>query len=85
VHGQYGAYFARFYRLLLFIFAVFSVVLNALQIALADFGPPESTPWTHSVKNRVVFQYSQFLCGIDCTLPSLYALPFYLRESLSAL
>ncbi|KAI9738830.1 MAG: hypothetical protein M1834_008337 [Cirrosporium novae-zelandiae] len=35
VYGQYGAYFARFYGPLLFIFGVFSVALSAMQVALA--------------------------------------------------
>ncbi|KAI2694840.1 hypothetical protein CBS147333_8668 [Penicillium roqueforti] len=35
VHGQYGAYFAHSYGTLLFIFAVFSVLLSAMQVALA--------------------------------------------------
>jgi hypothetical protein len=34
-HGQYGAYFARFYGPILFIFAIFSVALSAMQVTLA--------------------------------------------------
>lgn len=34
VHRQYGAYFARFYGPLLFVFGVFSVVFSAMQVAL---------------------------------------------------
>jgi hypothetical protein len=34
VHGQYGSYFARFYGPLLFVFAVFSVLLSAMQVVL---------------------------------------------------
>ncbi|PLB55731.1 hypothetical protein P170DRAFT_48916 [Aspergillus steynii IBT 23096] len=35
VHGQYAAYFARFYAPILFAFGVFSVMLSAMQVALA--------------------------------------------------
>jgi hypothetical protein len=35
VHGQYGAYFARYYAPILFAFGIFSVVLNAMQLAIA--------------------------------------------------
>lgn len=35
VHGQYSAYFARFYGPILFVFGVFSVALNSMQVALA--------------------------------------------------
>ena len=34
VHGQYGAFFARFYGPLLFVFAILSVILNAMQVEL---------------------------------------------------
>jgi len=32
---QYGAYFAQFYGPILFIFGVFAVILNAMQVVLA--------------------------------------------------
>ncbi|KAF2807745.1 uncharacterized protein BDZ99DRAFT_391759 [Mytilinidion resinicola] len=35
VHGQYGDFFGRLYGPLLFIFAVVSVILNAMQVELA--------------------------------------------------
>lgn len=35
VEWQYGAYFARFYGPILFIFAVFSLLLSAMQVVLA--------------------------------------------------
>lgn len=35
VEGQYGAYFARYYAPILFAFGVFSVLLSAMQVALA--------------------------------------------------
>ena len=34
VHGQYGAFFARFYGPLLFIFGILSIVLSAMQVEL---------------------------------------------------
>lgn len=33
--GQYGPYFARFYGPLAFVFAIFSVLLSAMQVILA--------------------------------------------------
>ncbi|KAF2014519.1 hypothetical protein BU24DRAFT_423445 [Aaosphaeria arxii CBS 175.79] len=35
VHGQYGAFFGRLYGPLLFLFALISIVLSAMQVALA--------------------------------------------------
>lgn len=35
IHGQYGDYFARFYGPVLFIFAMASIFLNAMQVELA--------------------------------------------------
>ena len=35
VHGQYSTYFARFYGPILFIFGIFSVALNSMQVALS--------------------------------------------------
>lgn len=34
VHGQYGAFFARFYGPLLFIFGILSIILSAMQVEL---------------------------------------------------
>ena len=34
VHGQYGAFFARFYGPLLFVFGILSIVLSAMQVKL---------------------------------------------------
>lgn len=42
VEGQYGAYFKRFFGPMLFIFAVFSVILNAMQVVL---GAADETTW----------------------------------------
>lgn len=38
VHGQYAEYFAQFYAPVLFVFAIFSTVLNAMQVVLASGG-----------------------------------------------
>ena len=35
VHRQYGAYFSQFYRPLLFMFSILSLILNAMQVELA--------------------------------------------------
>ena len=34
VHGQYGAFFSRFYDPLMFIFDIFSIILSAMQVEL---------------------------------------------------
>ena len=44
VHGQYGAYFSSFYGPLLFIFAVFSIFLIAMQVELS-VESLTSRPW----------------------------------------
>ena len=44
VHGQYGAYFARFYAPILFFFSVLSLLLNAMQVEMSVEGVI-STPW----------------------------------------
>jgi len=35
VHGQYGDFFARLYRPILFVFALVSTILSSMQVALA--------------------------------------------------
>ncbi|KAI5859491.1 hypothetical protein GGS23DRAFT_616181 [Durotheca rogersii] len=63
VDGQYGNYFARFYRPILFIFGVFSVPLSAMQVVLgiqALFEPGES--W--DVFARVSLGFSIF--AVSC-------------------
>ena len=35
IHGQFGAFFARFYGHLLFVFGILSIVLNAIQVELS--------------------------------------------------
>ncbi|KAJ5881914.1 uncharacterized protein N7529_000586 [Penicillium soppii] len=51
VHGYYSAYFARFFGPLLFIFALLSVLLSAMQVALAVGQPLNDGSW-------VVFAYT---------------------------
>lgn len=46
VHGQYGAYFGRFYAPILFVFGAFSVTLSALQVVRnAQASSQENQPW----------------------------------------
>ncbi|GKZ33148.1 hypothetical protein AbraIFM66950_002932 [Aspergillus brasiliensis] len=48
VEWQYGAYFARYYAPILFVFGVFSVLLSAMQLVLAVQGVPDErsgSPW----------------------------------------
>jgi hypothetical protein len=42
VHGQYGEYFAQLYGPILFIFAVLSILLNAMQVAMGADGVTRS-------------------------------------------
>ncbi|KAI9813031.1 MAG: hypothetical protein M1832_006422 [Thelocarpon impressellum] len=47
LHGQYASYLARFYGPLLFVFALFSVALSAMQVEVSVQALPEpgSGPW----------------------------------------
>lgn len=75
VHGQYGAYFARFYGPILFIFASFSVALAAMQVALAaqQFIEPTQTWAAFSGVSRRFAICT--LVGVTFTAPlPLYAL-----------
>ena len=49
VHGQYGAYFSRFYGPLLFIFGIWSVILSAMQVGLGveSLAPERWEPFWH--------------------------------------
>jgi len=48
VAGQYEEYFARFYGPLLFVFALFSVLLSAMQLGLATESHPDpGRAWSH--------------------------------------
>jgi hypothetical protein len=46
VHGQYGAYFKRFYGPLLFVFTIMSLILNSMQVELAVEAMLNSGQWT---------------------------------------
>ncbi|PQE24898.1 subtilisin-like serine protease protein [Rutstroemia sp. NJR-2017a WRK4] len=69
IHGQYGAYFARFYGPILFILGMLSIILNALQLEMA-VESLDSAPW------RSIREISRFtsivaptlLCGIAIVL-----------------
>ncbi|KAJ6007348.1 hypothetical protein N7540_011324 [Penicillium herquei] len=63
VHGQYGAYFARFYGTLLFIFAVFSVLLSAMQVVLA-VGQPLEGPWSVFAYTSRGFAIFSIICVV---------------------
>lgn len=45
MEGQYGAFFARFYSPLLFIFGVLSIVLNIMQVELGVEALSTTTQW----------------------------------------
>ncbi|KAL8988296.1 MAG: hypothetical protein Q9177_002612 [Variospora cf. flavescens] len=45
IHGQYSAFFARFYTPLLFVFGVLSIILNALQVELGVEGLLTTMQW----------------------------------------
>jgi hypothetical protein len=62
VHGQYSAYFARFYGTLLFLFAVFSVLLSAMQVALAVGQPLEGGLWSVFVYTSRGFAIFTIIC-----------------------
>lgn len=86
VHGQYGAYFARFYGTLLFIFAVFSVLLSAMQVALAVDQSLKIGPWSVFAHVSRGFSIFTIVC-VALTILGLLSVLFLLssREFIYAL
>lgn len=69
IHGQYGAYFARFYAPILFILGIISIILNALQLEMAveSLG---SAPWRsiREISRFTSIVAATLLCGIAIVL-----------------
>ena len=87
VHGQYGAYFGRFYGPILFVFGVFSVALSAMQVALAaQTVPSQNRSWSAFIVVSRGFSIYTLVCvaGVAFFLPSLF-LALGLREIIFAL
>lgn len=87
IHGQYGAQFAQYYGPILFIFAVLSVVLSAMQVAMAALSePPESGSTRYLVS--VSWGFSIFSLVVAALLTSFVFVVFLFlvsRETLYAL
>jgi hypothetical protein len=86
-HGQYGARFAQYYGPILFIFAILSVVLSAMQVAMATTSQPQESGSTSSFVS-VSWFFSIFSLGVAAMLTSFVILAFFalaIRESLYAL
>lgn len=78
VHKQYGAYFARYYGPLVFIFALFSLVLSAMQVELAVNQAQETGAWTTFAHASRVFSVLTIVCAaliILFLLSVLFLLP----------
>ncbi|RYP36711.1 hypothetical protein DL767_003273 [Monosporascus sp. MG133] len=86
--GQYGAYFARFFGPILFVFAVFSVLLSAMQVVLAAQTLVESDngPWDVFTRMSRVFSVFTILSAAVVILVLLLVLLAMLsREAVFAL
>lgn len=70
VHGQYWAYFARFYGPLLFTFAIFTLVLSAMQVILSC-----DTHWASFIMVAQWFSVAALLVAlvVSCFLLALFA------------
>lgn len=79
LHGQYGAYFARMYGPILFVFAVVSTILNSMQVALAA----EQTLETHSTSIWLVFRWFSVLSLLGSVIVSLCFILLWLWMVLS--
>ncbi|KAL9131187.1 MAG: hypothetical protein Q9175_006831 [Cornicularia normoerica] len=87
VHQQYGAYFAQFYGPLLFIFAVFSLSLSAMQLGLATQRPNSFGPsWKSFTRVSEGFAVLTLVCVALITLILLLLfVSLALRETIFAL
>ncbi|PWY71354.1 hypothetical protein BO83DRAFT_417931 [Aspergillus eucalypticola CBS 122712] len=76
VEWQYGAYFARYYAPILFVFGVFSVLLSAMQLVIAVQGVPDSSSgspwWTFAAVSRNFSIFTLiFVAGVTACLVSM--------------
>ena len=67
VHGQYGDYFARLYGPLLFIFALSSTILNAMQVDMVAQQDLSSV----SVSLNCAYAYTSRICLIGTVLTGM--------------
>ena len=85
VHGQYGAYFARFYGPILFVFGIFTVALSAMQLALRT-APSESQSWSAFASVSRWFSVYTLVCVAAVIFFLLFLLSaLSLRETIFAL
>ncbi|KAF2421118.1 hypothetical protein EJ08DRAFT_641674 [Tothia fuscella] len=90
VHYSYSLYFARFYGPLLFVFAIFSTILSAMQVNLNVLGLPESeipTPQrTKFMKFCLWFSVvSIFVAAMSSVLVGALIIGMFCREFVFAL
>jgi hypothetical protein len=87
IHGQYGARFAQYYGPLLFVFAALSVVLSAMQVAMAALSEPlESGSTRYLVSVSWVFSIFSLMVVVALTSSMAVAFLFLVsRETLYAL
>lgn len=86
VHGYYSAYFARFFGPLLFILAVLSVLLSAIQVALAVGQPLDDRSWSVFAYNCHGFATFAIVC-VALVIVFLFSMLIFrfLRETIFAL
>ncbi|PQE16466.1 subtilisin-like serine protease protein [Rutstroemia sp. NJR-2017a WRK4] len=69
VHGQYGAYFARFYGPILFILGMVAIILNSLQLEMA-VESLTSVPWrsVRELSRLISILVAALICGVAIVL-----------------
>jgi hypothetical protein len=69
IDAQYGAYFARFYGPILFVFGTFTVVLSAMQVELAAETLLQENHWLHF---WLVCRWFSIICLLISVVLSLW-------------
>jgi hypothetical protein len=87
IHGQYGAYFARYYGPVLFIFGFFSVALSAMQVALAaqPAVEPKGSWLQFTIFSRIFSVCALFIVAIAALLLLFILFALIIREAVFAL
>ncbi|UZP32270.1 hypothetical protein NXS19_000086 [Fusarium pseudograminearum] len=85
VEWQYAAYIARYYAPVLFIFAVFSLLLAAMQVILAVQGLDSSDRSSVTAAYREFSQFTLYFVAVVVLLFAMLVVALFLREFTYAL
>ncbi|EEP75508.1 predicted protein [Uncinocarpus reesii 1704] len=87
IHGQYGEHLAQFYGPILFIFGIFSVLLSAMQVALAvqAMGTSSRSWLTFAQVSRWFSVFTIICSAILALVPVVSLLVLLTRETVFAL